>query len=630
LPGLTTAEVARHLRRLATLLEYHGESHFRFRAFQTAADAIEAAAVTLEEVHGQSEGLEGVKGIGRSIAAEIRELEQGSSNSLLELSKGVPSGLFQWLEISGLGIKKARVLSEQLGLDTMEDFEAALKDGRVAKLPGFGEKSVKKLQAGIDQLRLHQGRHLVHVATVAVEGILESLASTPGLIRLEAAGSLRRGRETVGDADLVASTDSAESAETLMKAFISLSGVVTVLGQGLTKSSVVLSDGLQVDLRVVPDREFPAALAHFTGSKEHNIALRKRALARGYRLNEYGLFRDSAAEKADVEERRAQRIASAKAGGAVTVVEAQQEAARSGEALDIPDEAALHKALGLHYIPPELREDQGEIEAAEAGNLPMLVSRSDYRGVLHCHTTASDGANSLREMVFAARDHWGLKYYGTADHSQSAAYAGGLKPAALLRQIAEVEELQKELDDSRGTPPFLVFKGTESDILRDGSLDYPNDILERLDYVVASVHSHLTMDADEATQRLLAAIRNPFTTILGHPSGRLLLRRDGYPYRVDEVLELAAETGTFIEINASPMRLDLDWRIARRALDMGVRFAINPDAHSVAGLGDIRYGLSVARKAWIPPERVLNCLPAEDARRAMVELRERKKRLLRP
>jgi DNA polymerase (family 10) len=412
-----------------------------------------------------------------------------------------------------------------------------------------------------------------------------------------------------------------------MEAFVTMPGVASVLGHGSTKSSVVLQNGFQVDLRVVPDREFPAALAHFTGSKEHNVALRKRALALGLRLNEYGLFRDGGSEDGDAEGRRAQRIASAKAGGANTVTEAQQEAARHGEALEIPDEQSLHRALGLDYIAPELREDQGEIEAAESGGLPVLITRSDYRGVLHCHTTASDGANSLREMVLACRDGLGLEYYGTGDHSQTAAYAGGLKPEALLRQLEEIEELQAELDGDGGKP-FRIFKGTESDILKDGSLDYPDEILARLDYVVASVHSGLNMEADEATQRLITAIRNPYTTILGHPSGRLLLRREGYPFRVEEVLEAAADTGTFIEINASPMRLDLDWRLARKALDMGVRFAINPDAHSVTGLGDIQFGIAVARKAWIPADRVLNCLGRDGALAAMREVRARKLGLL--
>jgi DNA polymerase (family 10) len=621
--GVKTEDIARHLRVLAVLLEFQGESPFRYRAFVTGADALTAAGATLEELLARDGGLEGIKGIGKSLAGVIREFaKDGDSQLRKELMEGVPSGLLDWLEIPGLGVKKARVIAETLRLETVEDLKAALEDGRIASLPGMGEKTAEKLLAGLDQLKRHQGRHLASTALSTVGDIRDQLIkAVPGLKTIETAGSLRRGRETVGDGDLVACTDDPAG---LMEIFCTLPGVLQVLGQGATKSSVIMQNGFQVDLRVVPEEEFPTALAHFTGSKEHNVAMRKRALERGLRLNEYGLFQDSLGVGSDAQERRAARVNMAKKKPGKSATDPLQEAARYGERLPIQSESDLYAHLGLQYIPPELREDQGELEVASRQALPPLVTAEDYRGVLHCHTIASDGMNTLEEMVQGSRQR-GWQFYGTGDHSQTAAYAGGMKPAALLRQLEEIDRLNEQLIPAG----FRILKGVESDILPDGSLDYTDDLLDQLDYVVASIHSKFNMSADEATERMVRAIRNPYTTILGHPSGRLLLKREGYPFHLDVILEEAAATGTYLEINASPMRLDLDWRFLRRGSELGVHFSINPDAHSVGGLDDVRYGLAIARKGWLGPQDILNCQTPDQLLETVRRLRREKMRLSR-
>ena len=384
--------------------------------------------------------------------------------------------------------------------------------------------------------------------------------------RVELAGSLRRRRETIKDLDLVAESDQPEE---VMRAFIEGPGVERVVNHGATKSSVVLAGGIPADLRVVSRDQFPAALNYFTGSKEHNTRLRGRAKKMGLKLNEYGLFAEG-----------------------------------SEKAMDCRDEAAIYERLGLAYIEPELREDMGEIEASEAGELPPLIASSDLRGLLHCHSTYSDGRSTLAEMSQAARAA-GYEYFGICDHSQSAAYAGGLKSQDVLRQHEEIERINERMKN------FRVLKGIESDILGDGSLDYPDEFLERFDFVVISVHSRFQLSRAEMTRRICKALAHPAATILGHPTGRLLLRRDPYEVDLEEVFAVAAEHNVAVEINANPHRLDLDWRTLRSAKKAGCIFSINPDAHHTDGIADVEFGIGIARKGWLEASDVINTFGLE-------------------
>jgi len=424
----------------------------------------------------------------------------------------------------------------------------------------------------------HAGRHLLSEAWTAAESLLERVAALPGVERCELAGSIRRRKETIKDIDILVT---ASEPGPIMDAFTAFEDVDEVIGHGETKSSVRLDTGIQVDLRVVPAPSFAFAWAYFTGSKEHNTVMRQRAKARGLKLNEYGLFPAEGDE---------------------------------GESLDCATEAEIFAALDLAEIPPELREDRGEFEAAEKAPLPALLEVEQLRGVLHNHSTWSDGAHSIEEMARAARER-GWEYLGLSDHSQSAFYAHGLQPDDVLRQHEEIDELNQRLEG------ITVLKGIESDILPDGRLDYEEEILERFDFVVASVHGHFGLDAAKQTERCIRAVQNPFTSVLGHPTGRLLLAREGFAVDMAAVLEAAAESGCAVELNANPHRLDLDWRELRRARKLGVRISIGPDAHRMEGLGDVRYGVAVARKGWLAPEGVLNTLGLERMRTYLAERR---------
>ncbi|RMF66098.1 MAG: DNA polymerase/3'-5' exonuclease PolX, partial [Calditrichaeota bacterium] len=425
-----------------------------------------------------------------------------------------------------------------------------------------------KILQGIEFLKKHRERHLFHHAEAAARPLFEAVKSHPKVIRAEIAGSLRRKKETIKDIDIVASAR-AEDADAIMAFFTSLPDVQVVTGQGTTKSSVVLKQGINADLRIMPDEKFPYILHHFTGSAEHNTAMRSRAKKMGMKLSEYGLFRGET------------------------------------ELVPCKDEAEIFAALGLSAIPPELREDNGEIEAAAEGRIPRLVEPSDLRGMLHCHSTFSDGKNTIEEMARATRE-LGFEYFGLCDHSQIVVYAHGLTPERLNEQHAVVDELNRQFQD------FKILKGTECDILPDGSLDYPEEVLVRFDFVVASIHSNLNMTMEAATQRVLRALENPYVNILGHPTGRLLLSREGYPLDMHAVIDAAAEHDVAIELNASPHRFDIDWRFCKYAKEKGVLISINPDAHSVAGLRDIYYGVGIARKGWLEKENILNTMSLEE------------------
>jgi DNA polymerase (family 10) len=558
-------EIVRTLTLMADLMELESENPFRPRSFRSGARALEALPEDLAEVVAEGR-LEALRGVGKTLAAEIHELfTTGSSQRLFELFDAVPSGVREMLLVPGLGPKKIRVLWKDLGLESLDALGKACESSQVASLKGFGVKSQEKILDGIEYMRSVAGRYIIPEVEVVAEPLLEHLRSCPAVQRVEIAGSFRRRKEVLKDLDFVVGTSRPED---VAEHFCSFPDVVDVIARGNTKTSVRLESGISVDLRMVEDSEFAFALCHFTGSKEHNTAMRARAKERGLKLNEYGLFRGE-------------------------------------EKIDCASEEEIHRSLDLGFIVPELRENLGEIEMAGGDGLPNLVEESDLRGVVHLHTTYSDGKASLEEMAAESRAR-GLSYMGVTDHSQTAFYAGGLKPDDVRRQHEEIDRLNEQLED------FRIFKGIESDILLDGSLDYDEDVLELFDFIVASLHSSLGQPADEITARVIRAIENPHTTMLGHATARLLLKRESAALDMDRVLAAAAEHGVVVEINANPRRLDMDWRLGPRARELGVLTSINPDAHRPAGIDDMRYGVGIARKAGFEKERVVNTLGVEE------------------
>ena len=568
----TPAHVGEILEHIAQLLELKGENPFKIRAYTNAARALESLSEPIETIVNEGR-LGSIEGIGKAITEKVTELvTTGKLEYYEELKGSFPEGIFELFELQGLGAKKIKALHEQLGVSSVADLERVCKEGKVAELAGFGEKTQTKLLKAIDDHSKHAGRFRINVVAVLAEQLLSDLRAHEAVGQISEAGSFRRRKETIGDLDILVSSKHPEEVTAF---FVHHPLVEEVIVSGPTKSSVRLKDGVQCDLRVVRPEEFPFALVYFTGSKEHNIRLRSRALERGWSLNEYRFTLTGEGDGA-------------------------------GQPPEIHDEKELYKSLGLDFITPELREDKGEIAAAESGNLPELIEWSNLRGTFHCHTAASDGKNSLLEMARAAID-LGLEYLGIADHSKSSFQARGLDAARLAEQVAEIRELN-ESEEFREAG-FRLFAGTECDILKEGDLDFPDEVLATLDYVVASVHSGFTADEKTMTERIIRAIRNPHVTMMGHLTGRLLLSRDAYPVNIPAVIEAAAETGTIIEINASPWRLDMDWRWWPLAKEKGVKCAINPDAHTTYGLHDLHYGVGIARKGWLTKVDVVNCLP---------------------
>jgi len=560
-------EAAQILEEIAVLLELKGENPFKTRAYQNAARAVLALEGSLDEAVRSGE-LTRIKGIGKALAEKLTELvTTGKLSYYEELKEAVPRGLLEMIAIPGLGPRKAKTIYEKLGISTLSALEQACRDGRIAKLPGFASRTQQKIIEGIEYLKKHRDRFLYSEALAEAQELLAQIESRPETIRSSIAGSLRRAMETVKDIDIVAGTHDPEA---LMDFFVSVPQARSVVACGKTKSTIRLASGINADLRAVKEKEFPYALHHFTGSKAHNTALRSRAKSMGLKMNEYGLF-------------------------------------RSEHSLPARDEAEIFAHLGLSYIPPELREDRGEIEAAASGSLPELVTMRDMRGVLHVHTKWSDGSAPLEEMAKAARE-LGYRYLGIADHSKSAYYAGGLSEEEIYEQHSAIDELNGKL---RG---IVILKGIESDILPDGSLDYSEKVLESFDFVIASVHSSFGLSRERMTRRIIQAMKNPFVDILGHPTGRLLLVRDAYEVDLEAVLEAAADLGVAMELNAHPQRLDLDWRWGNLARSLGVKIAINPDAHHVEGLEDVRYGVGIARKGWFSRSDVLNCMSVSEFR----------------
>ncbi|MEY2488096.1 MAG: polymerase [Verrucomicrobiota bacterium] len=568
------ATIADVLEKIATLLELKGENPFKIRAYTNAARSLETWGGNISDLRDE-ETLEKIPGIGKAIAAKIKELmETGSLRFFEDLRSEFPAEILELFSLPGLGAKKIKALYEQLAVSSIAQLQAACELGRVAELPGFGKTTQEKLCRAIAERTKHAGSFQLGSIAAEAETLQADLRAHPNALHVCIAGSYRRKKEIVRDLDFIVAT-SAPAAVTAM--FVQHPLVESVIAQGPTKSSVRLRSGIQCDLRVVSGTEYPFALNYFTGSKEHNIVLRNRALQRGWTLNEY-------------------RIAPAPSD---TAAKGKKPTAKIPE---VREEAELYRALDLAYIPPELRENCGEFEAASAGTLPRLVEAENLRGTFHCHTTASDGHNSLEEMAAAARE-LGLQYLGIADHSRSSIQARGLDAARLRTQVAAIRKLNREFDN------FRLFAGVECDILRDGALDFDDEVLAELDYVVASVHSAFTLSEADMTRRIIRAMSNPFVTMLGHPTGRLLLKRDPYAVDIPAIIEAAAETGTWIEINAAPKRLDLDWRWWPLAKEKGVKCVINPDAHRTERLQELWFGIGVARKGWLTKADVMNCLP---------------------
>ncbi len=572
-------EVAAILEEIGILLELKGENPFKTRAYATGARTLESLNEPLEKMVSENR-LGELKGFGEALQDKVTTLvTTGRLPYYEELKQSVPPGLLEMLKLPGVGPKKVRKLHDELGLTSVEQLEAACHDGRVAALEGFGEKSQQKILEGIAFRRQFASRHRLAQALAVAEPILDALRGHPDVLRCSPAGSLRRWKEVVGDLDFVVSS---KHPAAVLDFFTAQPGIESVSGRGETKASVILGGGMQADLRVVSDAEFPFALAYFTGSKEHNIVMRQRAIARGLRLNEYGLFRST-------EETRDPSLRVA-----------------------CHTEEELFRALGLDYIPPELREDLGEFAAGESGTLPRLIEWTQLKGSLHNHSNWSDGRQSLEEIAAHAHE-LGCAYWAITDHSKASFQANGLDVARLRQQVQAVAAINQAYADEGSD--FRLLTGTEVDILKDG-LDFPDDVLAGLEVVVASLHVP-ARDEAENTRRLIRAAQNPCVHMLGHPTGRLLLERDAYPVDLHAVIDACADTGTWIELNASSYRLDLDWRLWRAASRKGVRCVINCDAHRAEHSGFLRLGAGVARKGWLTPDDVLNTRPLPALREAL-------------
>ncbi len=578
---MTKNEIADVLSEIGVLLELSGENPFKIRAYQSGARAL-AAMEEAELGRLITAGELGtIKGFGDALVQKITELHTtGRLVFFDKLKASIEPGLAEMLQIPGLGPKKIRALHSKLGIASIAALGQACAEGKVAELEGFGEKTQEKIVAGIRNREAYGRRHLWWDAAEIAGPIVAGLRALPQVRRAESAGSLRRGMETVGDLDFIVAADEVGP---VVEWFVAQPGVKEVTAQGETKASVRFESGLQADLRIVPEGQFVFALHHFTGSKDHNVQLRQRALAAGLSLSEWGLV---------------------PADGEGTA----KEKAEQGKSLVAGSERELFAALKLSFITPELREGLGEIEAAEGDKLPRLVELADLRGAFHNHTTASDGRNTLVEMT-AAAEALGWEYFGVADHSKASFQAKGLSEERLLQQIGEVQALNAS---QRFTTH--VFTGTECDILTDGRLDFDDELLAKLDYVVVSVHNAFTQDEATMTARIIRAIEHPLTSMLGHLTGRLLLRREGYQVDVTKVIDAAIANNVVIELNANPWRLDLDWRYWRKAAERGLLTSINPDAHETAGLEDVRAGVNVARKGWLTREHVLNTRPLAEVK----------------
>lgn len=561
------SHIVQVLRDMSLLLQMKGENPFKSRAYDVAADRLAGLAEPLETVVAEGR-LQELPGIGQALAETISELSTtGNSKAYEELKQAFPPKILELLDVEALGPKKAAALFHELGIGDLDGLAAACRKGQVSALKGFGKKTEEKILAGVELLKKNKslGRIPLGKAIPIAEDILARIRKAQGVQRAEVAGSVRRFCETVGDIDILCTTDAPEP---VFESLVSHPEVEAVLGRGTTKCSVRLTSGLQVDVRVLPQEDFATALHHFTGSKAHHIRLRSLAQARGMTLSEWGVFRGE-------------------------------------EKLPVPDEESLYALLDMQFVPPEMREDQGEIEQALSKTLPSsLVSLKDVRGNLHCHSTWSDGNSSIEDLAAEAQ-RLGFSYLTLTEHSQTAGYARGLKEEALKRQWEEIENLKPKF------PHLVLLRGIESDILPDGSLDYPDSLLQQFDVVIGSIHARHGMNTDEMTERILKAFDNPYFHIWGHPTGRLILERDPAPMHMEVLLDKAATRHIAVEVNGSPDRLDLKADHIRMALNRKVRLVVSSDAHHKDHLGpNLRFAVHTARKAGAQPQDILNCLPA--------------------
>lgn len=564
-------QIAQIFEEIAVLLELKGENPFRIRAYRNAARTLLNLDKDLEELIAKGTLTE-LEGIGEDLAEKVTTLvKKGSLPFYNQLKKSTPSGLLTLMQVHGLGGKKIKILYEKLHIKSLAALKKACQEGKLSKLHGFGSKTEKNILDALEHLQAYQQRHCWWDAMQIAIPILAALRKCKGVKQAEIAGSLRRKLETIGDLDFLVA---AETPEPIMRWFISQPFVARVLGQGETKASVKLNSGIQADLRIVPKRQFGFAFAYLTGSKEHSIKMRERALKRGWTLSEYGLDPLSSHRKGPFPPSKK----------------------------DV-SEKDIFKALGLAYIEPELRENRGEFEAAEKNKLPTLVEEKDIRGTFHNHTTASDGKSTLKEMVeAAAKLKW--EYIGISDHSKSSFQANGLSEERLLKQIEEIARMNR----SKKFRPY-IFCGVECDILANGKLDFSDGVLKKLDYVVISVHNALQQDEKTMTRRIIRAIENPYSTMVGHVTGRLLLRREPYKVNLLKVIDACIANGKVMELNANPQRLDMDWRLWRSAAEKGLLCCINTDAHHVDHLQFYRAGVNIARKGWLEKKDILNARP---------------------
>ena len=573
-------DVARTLTELADLLEIQGASPFRIRAYRNAVNTINSLSRPLKDMVAAGEDLTELPGVGKSVAKYIGEfLTSGSISRLEEVSAEFPRSLVQLMRLDGVGPKKARKLFEELDVRTVDDLAAELEAGRVQTLDGFGVKSAAKILDAIEDHKKHTGRFQIRETERLIAGLLEHMQSAPGVARIELAGSLRRRKETIGDVDILAELDG--DGTPVVDHFVSFSGAQRVVGAGSTKGSIVLHSGLQVDLRVIPSRSFGAALQYFSGSKEHNVAVRSRAVRQGLRVNEWGVFRVPETE------------------------DDEPIGKEDGERLAGDTEQSVYEVLGMSWVPPELRENRGEVEAACEDELPELVSLEDIRGDLQMHSTWSDGKASVEEMARSCLER-GYEYFALTDHSQAMAMVQGLTPERAREQWAEIEQVQELV------PGIRILKSVEVDILKDGSLDMPDDVLEQLDVLVISVHSFMDQNKKTMTDRVLRAMQHPSADILAHPTGRRINRREPFELDVEAVLEAAADLSVAVELNANPNRLDFSDVHVHRAKELAVPVVISTDAHSLRGLADMRFGVDQARRGWLEASDVLNTRSVEE------------------
>ena len=574
---MSQKSITKILEDIAMLLEIKGDNPFKTRAYYNAAKTLSGITNLEELIEGKR--LREVKGIGEALSQKIEEYSRaGTMTYYEELTKEVPESLLELMQIPNLGPKKIKILHDELGVTNIGELEYACKENRLIHLAGFGEKTQEKVLRGIEFVKRHKGEFLfgdIYPESEEIRKRLSMFVASPGV---EVCGSIRRRKEIVRDMDILVAAGNHEKVTSF---FISMPEVEDVFVTGDTKTSVRMRSGIEADLRVVSEKEFPYALMYFTGSKEHNVRLRGIAKKKGWKLNEYGLF-------------------------------------EGDNLIHCGSEEEIYRTLGLIFIPPELREDLGEIESAESGILPELIKLSDIQGTFHVHTDFSDGNDTLEKMVQAAQK-LGLSYVGISDHSKTAYYAGGLKHDAILRQWEMIDRINEK------NSSFHILKGIESDILPDGSLDYDDSILEGFDFVIASVHSSFTMKKEDMERRILKAMENPYTTMLGHPTGRLLLSRDAYQVDMVNIIDSAARNSVILELNASPYRLDIDWRYLKYAKEKGVMISINPDAHDVVGLGDVFFGVNIARKGWQEKKDVLNTKSVNDIKDTFKKLRNAKR-----